>query len=352
MKIGKDINRRRFIGSTLAAGAYLAAPSIVRAQARSLTIRDLGIGTSFADAYSKEFTAQTGIEIVPITGANDPIGQIRQMVDTKTYTWDMSIVTDQIADQLAAEGAGYLEPLGIEDSEGWKALPEEYRRTYYAGNDVVASVLGYRTDAVDPAPVSWADFFDVEKFPGRRALRRSPVETLEFALLADGVAPANLYPLDVERALAKLDTVKKDIAVWWTSGAQTTQLLQAGEVDFCPSWNGRIQAAINSGTPAAIMWDQSFWISEGWVVLKGGPKVDLCREFIKFALAPERQAIFSAATGYGPTIPAAINYIDPAIAPSMPTWPANREKSIPMNGKFWTENRDAITERFTTWLLS
>ncbi|WP_417769255.1 ABC transporter substrate-binding protein [Stappia sp.] len=344
-------SRRAFLAISASATAFLAAPSVIRAQTRSLTIRDLGIGSSFADAYATEFTAETGIEIVPITGANDPIGQIKQMVDTRTYAWDMSIVTEQVADQLAADGDGYLEPLGIEGSAGWKALPEEYRRPYYAGNDVVASVLGYRTDTVDAAPKGWADFFDVENFPGRRALRRSPVETLEFALLADGVAPADLYPLDVERALAKLDTIKDHVAVWWTSGAQTTQLIESGEVDFCPSWNGRIQAAINSGSPAAIMWDQSFWISEGWVVLKGGPKLDLCREFLQFALSPERQAIFSAMTGYGPTLPAAFGHIDPSIAPTMPTWPENRAQAVAMNGSFWTENRDAITERFTAWLL-
>lgn len=344
-------DRRTLIAGASAAIWTLAMPSIVRSQARRIVVRDLGIGTSFNDAYGREFTKQTGIEVLAITGANDPLGQIKQMVDSRTYTWDMSIVTRQIANQLASDGAGYLEPLKIEDSPGWQALPEAFRSPVYAGNDVVATVLGYRTDRVKTPPRNWVDFLDVAKFPGRRAMRRSPVDTVEQALLADGVDPGKLYPLDFDRAFKRLDGVKKDVAAWWTSGAQSTQLLQSGEVDFCPSWNGRIQAAINAGEPIAIMWNQALWQSEGWVILKGGPKADLCREFIKFALAPERQAIFSKATGYGPTIQAALEKIEPAVARTLPTFDANRTGAITVDVDFWTSSRDAATDRFTKWVV-
>ncbi len=338
--------------AVLAGGlATLAMPSVIRAQTRKIVIRDLGIGTSFVDAYGRPFTQATGIEVQPVTGANDPIALIKQMVDSKTYSWDMSIVARQVANQLAADGAGYLEPLKIDDAPGWKALPEMFRSPFYAGNDVVATVLGYRTDTVKTAPKGWADFFDTAKFPGRRAMRRSPVDTVEQALMGDGVAGDKLFPLDFDRAFRRLDRVKKDVAVWWTSGAQSTQLLQSGEVDFCPTWNGRAQAAIRSGAPVAIMWDQALWQSEGWVILKGGPNADLCREFIKFALAEERQAIFAAATGYGPTLPDAIDKIDPAIAATLPTFPANRASATLVDVDFWTANRDAATERFNKWVI-
>lgn len=351
MKRIDGVSRRSLLAGGAAGAIGLAMPNIVRAQARRIVVRDLGIGTSFMDAYGRAFTQATGIEVQPITGANDPIALIKQMVDTKTYTWDMSIVSRQVANQLAADGAGYLEPLRIEDSAGWKALPDLFRAPFYAGNDVVATVLGYRTDTVKTAPKGWADFFDTAKLPGRRAMRRSPVDTVEQALLGDGVAGDKLFPLDFDRAFKKLDAVKKDIGVWWTSGAQSTQLLQSGEVDMCPTWNGRAQAAINSGAPVAIMWDQALWQSEGWVILKGGPNADLCREFIKFALAPERQAIFAKATGYGPTIPAAIEQLEPAVARTMPTFPANRASAILVDVDFWTRSRDAATERFNRWVV-
>ena len=340
--------RRAVLAGTAAA---LAAPSIVRAQARRIVVRDLGIGTAFVDAYGREFTKATGIEVQPVTGANDPIALIKQMVQTKTYTWDMSIVARQVANQLAADGPGYLEPLKIEAAPNWASLPEAFRSPFYAGNDVVATVLGYRTDMVKTPPRGWADFANVEKFPGRRAMRRAPVDTVEQALLADGVAGDALFPLNFDRAFRKLDRMRRDVSVWWTSGAQSTQLLQSGEVDFCAGWNGRMQAAITSGAPVAIMWDQALWQTEGWVILKGGPNAELCREFIKFALAPERQAVFSGATGYGPTQPAALVGMAPAVAATMPIAPANKASAILVDVDFWTANRDAATERFNKWVV-
>ena len=212
-------------------------------------------------------------------------------------------------------------------------------------------MLAYRTDSVKTPPQSWADFFDTAKLPGRRAMRRAPVDSVEQALLADGVPGDKLFPLDFDRAFARLDRMKKDVAVWWTSGAQSTQLLQSGEVDFCPTWNGRAQAAINSGAPVAIMWEQALWQSEGWGILKGTPNADLCREFIKFALAPERQAIWAKETGYGPTLPDAIGKMDPALAKTLPTFPANRASAILVDVDFWTAHRDAASERFNKWVV-
>ena len=179
-------------------------------------------------------------------------------------------------------------------------MPEMFKSPFYAGNDVVATVLGYRTDSVKKAPKSWADFFDAARVPGRRAMRRSPVDSIAQALLADGVDGNKLFPLDFDRGFNALDRMKKNVAAWWTSGAQSTQLLQSGEVDLCPSWNGRIQAAANAGAPVAIMWEQSLWQSEGWAILKGTPNADLCREFINF----------------------------------------------------WAKTRDAATERFNKWVVS
>ena len=341
-------SRRAVLAGSLVS---LAMPSVIRAQTRRIVVRDLGIGTAFMDAYGTAFTKETGIQVQAVTGANDPIAPIKQMVDARTYTWDMSVMALQVANQLAGDGAGYLEPLKIDNAPGWKALPEIFRTPYYAGNDVVATVLAYRTDSVKTPPQSWADFFDTAKLPGRRAMRRAPVDSVEQALLADGVPGDKLFPLDFDRAFARLDRMKKDVAVWWTSGAQSTQLLQSGEVDFCPTWNGRAQAAINSGAPVAIMWEQALWQSEGWGILKGTPNADLCREFIKFALAPERQAIWAKETGYGPTLPDAIGKMDPALAKTLPTFPANRASAILVDVDFWTAHRDAASERFNKWVV-
>jgi len=344
-------NRRRLLQ---AGSALIAAPALIgqaRAQAKRIVVRDLGIGTSFADAYAKPFQAATGIEVVPVTAQHEPTGLIKQMVDTRTYSWDMAIVSRQAADQLAIDGKGYVEPIGLESSAGYKALPDGFKAPYYAGNDVVATALAYRTDKVKQAPASWADLWNVKGFPGARALRRFPFDTLEQALLADGVDPKALYPLDFDRAFRSLDRIRKDVQVWWTSGAQSSQLIKSGEVDFCPTWNGRAQVAINDGAPARIMWNQALWQTEGWVILKGGPNVEACRRFIDFALAPERQAVFAAATGYGPTLAAAIDHIKPEVARTLPTYPENTRDAILVDVEFWARNKDRAADLFNKWVV-
>lgn len=337
---------------TLLAGA-MAAPFIrpASAQGRRIVVRDLGIGTSFTDAYAAPFRQATGIEVVPVTAQHEPVGLIKQMVDSRTYTWDAAIVSRAAANQLAQDGSGYLEPLNLASSPGYAALADGFKSPVYAGNDVVATVLAYRTDRVRTPPTSWADLWDSRGRPGRRAMRRFPFDTIEQALMADGVAPASLFPLDFDRAYRALDRIRRDVAVWWTSGAQTSQVLQAGEVDYCPAWNGRAQVAINAGAPVRIMWEQALWQTEGWVILKGTPRADLCREFIAFALDARRQAVFANATGYGPTLTDAIQHVQPNLQAAMPTHPDNALSATIVDVDFWARERDAAVDRFNRWVV-
>ena len=183
-------------------------------------------------------------------------------------------------------------------------------------------------------------------------MRKHPFDTIEQALLADGVPGEKLYPLDFDRAFKKLDTIKKDIAVWWTGGAQTSQLLKSGEVDICACWNARAQAAIDDGAPVKIVWTQHLWTPEGWSILKGTPKADMCREFIKFAVDPARQAIFTKHLAYGPTHPDAYKSIPAERAKVLPTAPAYLPGRIQVDDLFWAANKDKTTERFNTWVVS
>src|SRR5690606_19362858 len=116
----------------------------------------------------------------------------------------------------------------------------------------------------------WKDFWDVKRFPGLRAMSNSPINTLEQALLADGVPMNDLYPLDLDRAFKSLDRIKKHVAVWWTGGAQSAHVIQSGEVDMVASWNGRMQAVADGGAPINIVWAEGIYAMEGWGILKGG----------------------------------------------------------------------------------
>jgi putative spermidine/putrescine transport system substrate-binding protein len=129
-------------------------------------------------------------------------------------------------------------------------------------------------------------------------------------------------------------------------------MLKTGEVDIVPTWNGRAQAAIDEGAPGAISWEQGLWACEGWTILKGSPKIDLCRELIKFAANARRQAAYTPHLAYGPTNPGAYKHIDPKRAPILPTHPDNYARSIRVDYEYWAANKDKVTERFNAWLIS
>lgn len=186
---------------------------------------------------------------------------------------------------------------------------------------------------------------------GRRGLWRSPVITLESALLADGVAPEDIYPLDVDRAFAALDRIRSKIDIWWTSGAQATQLLQNGELDMMAAWSTRAYTAIDSGAPVGLTW-QGVYNIDGWTIPKGTEKLELARAFIKYTMDPERQAKFTQQLALGPTNQRAYDFIPAERAQNFPTAPGNFEGLILLNAQYWADNQDDLTERFEQWILS
>ena len=360
VRIGNlKVGRRRILQGAGVATVALTAPSYWRklsAQEKRIVVRDPGgpYAEGFTEAFHKPFKAATGIESVGVAGQHEPTSLIKGMVDTKNYTWDMALLTGAASDQLWQEGK-YVESLKGITSPHIETLPASMKNEYFLGNNVFTTAFAYRTDTYKgdkKAPANWAEYFDTKKFPGRRALRKHPFDTMEQALLADGVPADKLYPLDIDRAFKKLDTIKKDIAVWWTGGAQSSQLMKTGEVDLCPLWNARAQTVIDEGAPVAIQWHNNLWASEGWSIIKGTPKADMCREFIKFAVDPARQAVWTKWISYGPAHPDAYKTISPETAKKLPTYPENFKTGIKADQTYWAANKDKVTERFEAWLLS
>ena len=340
--------------AALTGAVVFGAPAIVLAQDRKLVTRDPGgpFSKGFAKAFYEPFKKATGITVVGIPSTSEPGGLVKAMVEAKNYTWDMAHLSKSTS--LPLSNIGYLEPIAPAAGAGpnLSKIPANMRGEFIMGVDVYATVLAYRTDTMKKAPTSWADYFDTKGFPGRRGLRKNPFDTIEQALLADGVAPAQLYPLDLDRAFRKLDQIKRDVAVWWENGAQSSQLLRTGEADVMPAWNGRAQVAIDDGAPVKLVWNQALWTFEGFTILKGGPKVAMCREFIEFCAQPQQQALFTDDIAFGPTAPDAFKYIKPERAKLLPTHPDYLPKLIQVNSEYWGKNQGAIVERFNAWLLS
>jgi putative spermidine/putrescine transport system substrate-binding protein len=351
---GLSIDRRQLlIGAGAAASlAMVGAPLRSAFAKESITVADPGgpFGPAFDAAFMKPFEQETGDQIVHVARIHYPTTEIKAMVETKSYTWD--VVTATAGDQYELNKQGLLEPIDWSGDDMAQIMPEA-RKPNWMGTDVYASVLCYRSDKYGKnGPQSWADFWNVTKFPGRRAYHKHPIDTLEQALMADGVPKDKVYPIDMDRAFKKLDQIKPHIAVWWTGGAQTSQLLESGECDIVPTWNGRAQVVIDAGKPVEIVWNQGIYAMEGWVIAKGNPKAALGKKFIKFCSNAKRQAEYTKYLAYGPTNPKAYDHIPPERAKFLPTAPNNIKNMMQSSTEWWGTNKEKAIERFNAWLLS
>ena len=190
------------------------------------------------------------------------------------------------------------------------------------GNLVWSVVIAYNADTIGKAPASLADFWDTKTWPGKRGMRKGPKLNLEYALLADGVAPADIYkvlntPEGVDLAFAKLDEVKP-LVQWWEAGAQAPEWLAAGDVELSVAYNGRITNAQKEGKNLQMIWDGTVYAIDSWAIIEGAPNQDAAYAFVKFVTDPGRQAAFTKAYAYGPTHKEGVAMVDPERAMSLP----------------------------------
>src|SRR5258708_2567387 len=316
-----SLGRRALLGVSFGVFATFAVPAQAGGQ---ITFVSQG------GAYQK---AQTIAILDPAAKTLDlPINQdrlpdawpvIKSQVASGKPTWDVVDVPTGYC--LRAGEQGLVEKLDFSKLPNGAAMPEAYRSDYSVAYEFYSSVLAYsqKKFTAEAAPNSWADFWDVKKFPGRRALRNHPIATLEAALMADGVAPDKLYPLDVDRAFKKLEEIKPDITVWWTSGAQSAQLLNDGEVDMELAWNGRVSAVAKEGAKVAFTYNQGILQSTSLCILKGAPNLDTAVKFLNEAVDPVHQANLPLNIDYGPGNPKAFEttLLKPDPAAPLPTYP-------------------------------
>ena len=345
------LSRRRILQGAAAGAVAATATTGARAAADHIVVSDPGgpYTAAYRKAFYDPFEKATGIKVINVAREAQPMAQFATMVKTRNYLWDVTTLT-QAQDVPLLEAQGLLEPMGLKPADFPGVLPEALRPDWL-GIDTYATILAYRTDKLPQAPASWADFWDVAKFPGRRSLRRSPIDTLEQALMADGVPLDALYPLDVDRAFRSLDRIRPHVDIWWTSGAQAMQIIQNGDVALLATWNGRAQSAIDDKAPVRIVWNQGLYSIEGWGILKGTPRAEEAKRFVRFCADAGRQAAFTDQLAYGPTNLHAFADIAPAIAATLPTAPQNIRSMRNSNVEWWTKNRVAVTERFNTWVI-
>lgn len=328
--------------------------------------------TSQQKAYTEPYAAETKTAFTWDESSNEAVAKLRAQFEAGNVTWDLVDVEGPDSQRLCDEGLAMeinfdeaLAP-GADGSTASADFGDSHINNCFVPQIVFSTTFGYRTDVAEwngAVPQDLCAIFDIEKFPGKRALEKRPKKNLEWALLCDGVAKDDLYdvlstPEGVDRALAKLATIKDNV-IWWSAGAETPQLLADKEIVFGSTYNGRLFSVIEEQKqPVAMLWDWQVFDFDGWVVPADLPKdrLDRVMNFLYYATDTQRLADQAKYISYGParasSQPLVGKHADLGIdmAPHMPTNPANQKNYLVNNIEWWADNQDEVEAKFQAWL--
>jgi len=347
-------------------GSFAAAAALVSLNAMatdSLTVVSWGgaYTSSQVKAYHQPFTKETGIQISSID-YNGGLAQLRAQVESGNVAWD--VVDLELSDAVRGCDDGLLE---LADHSGLPPAPDGTSAEAdfipgsllecAVGEIVWSTVFVFDRERIGDGKRPWTirDFFDLERFPGKRGLRKSPRVNLEWALMADGVPTNQVYEVlatqeGVDRAFSVLDQIKPHV-VWWEAGAQPPQLLADGEVVMTSAYNGRLYNAIfKEKKPFVIVWDGQVWDLDLWGIVKGTPNLTAAREFVAFSTDTKRLADQAKYISYGPVRYSSMDKVGKKMKPHLPTSPDNFVNSLQNDYQWWADNQQEMDERFTTWL--
>ncbi|WP_439366135.1 ABC transporter substrate-binding protein [Bradyrhizobium sp. DASA03005] len=354
--------------------ALLTAPFVAKATAAFGQEKLAGSGEVVVHSYggsftenlrkyvSDPFTKATGIKVIDVT-ADFAEPQVKAMSAAKRVDWDTAFISPFFQGYVEMQQAGTYMPIdySLWDNEALKGVPESARL-----NDAVvafqnATMLVYNERAFpNSGPKNWADLWNVKEFPGPRGLNGSGGPTVMlFALMADGVAQKDLWPLTdakIDRALKKLDEIKPHITKWWMAGGEPIQLLINREYALTSAPDGRVLAAIKRGLPLRMVWDGATLGDNYWTVLKGGPNTANAQKFIAFVNRAEMAAAFTQGTGYpGPNLNQ-LKYLPADLVPLISINPNNAVGAVRLDIAWLTAKRadgktnaDNIQERWLAW---
>jgi putative spermidine/putrescine transport system substrate-binding protein len=338
-------------------------------ESRSVTAVSWGgsYGRAVNEGVNIPFAEESGIGVA-VEDYNGGLAQIRAQVEIGEIHWDL--VDLEIADAVRGCDEGLLERLDINQlSPGPDGTPaaEDFAEGSWTdcgiGTLYWSMVYAYNEENIlsETKPTTMSDFFDLETFPGRRGMRRVPQMNIEFALIADGVSLDQVYatmstPEGLDRAFAKLDTIKEEV-IWWEAGAQPPQMLADGEVIMSTAYNGRIfNAQVLEDQPFVIVWDGQL-LSIGQIsIVAGTPRLDDALEYLKFASTAESLARISNRISYSPARKSGASLVATHVTagvemePHMPASPANAANALYYDWSWWADHQDEMNERFSAWL--
>jgi putative spermidine/putrescine transport system substrate-binding protein len=322
------------------------------ALARPLAVVNYGgtLADAQQSAFIKPFQAATGTEVTASSYSGEQ-AKVKAMVDGNQVTWDVV--------EVESTDVGRGCDSGMYERIDWTKIPDAAHLYPAAktrcgvGLFAWANVFAYNTKQLKSAPTSWADFWDTKKYPGKRGMRKSARGNLEFALMADGVKPADVYkvlstPAGVDRAFKKLDELRPNIQ-WWDAGAQPAQFLVSGDVTMSTVFSGRIITAQKAGQPLDIVWNGAISDYDYWVIPKGSPMTDEAIKFINYTIGAQQQAAYLALQPGGPSNAQALAKMTAEELKNLPNTPEHSKVGVVNDREFWDEHGDDLDQRFAAW---
>jgi len=299
-------------------------------------------------AFFDPFEKETGIKVKTVSFPE--FAKMKAMVTSGNIEWDVVDAEEKWLVRGVKEGL--FEPLDYTVIDS-KDILEGGVYPYGVGNYSYAHPIVYNTKKFSEQnhPRNWQEFWDVKTFPGPRSLYNNPAISLEQALLADGVSPDKLYPLDVERAFKSLDKIKPHILTWFKGITQAAQLMSQQEVDLISASHARMYFIRKEGAPVGIEMNQAIGDRTFWVVLKGTKRKSIAMKLINYITRAKPQSDWVNLYPMSPSNKSAYNLIKSEIQPFLPTSPQNIKKIVWLNSQWWVDNEAKIFERWNEWML-
>ncbi|WP_368498800.1 extracellular solute-binding protein [Herbiconiux sp. A18JL235] len=315
------------------------------------TITFVGYGGGGQDAqieaWQKPYT-EAHPNITFVNTSPPDVAQVKAQVESGAVQWDVMATAPYAAQQNCDTLFEPLDLSGIDQTD----LVEGTVGECYLGNWINATPVAYRTDAfpAGEGPKTVADFFDTEKFPGQRGIVTNLQNgILEYPLLADGVDPDELYPLDVDRALDKLGEIR-DVTTFAPNVGALQQAVEADQVDMFLLPDSRLVPLLQGGMDITIVWDETVASLNAFAIPKGAPNKDAAVDFISSVVEPEQVAKISELLGVAPVNTAAKPELDEFTKQVEVYGPANTGGTVLQDVDWYAENFNDVSTKLTTWL--
>lgn len=352
---GTGLTRRQFAMGSMATLAALSLVNITKARAATGPVTFASFGGYYNDAIQKTlikaFTKSTGIDVR--MAANTSLASLKGQINANAVQWDIAELTGSEY-EIAMQQDIPLEPLDF-DIIKTDNIPDYAVGKYGIKYAFFLEVMAWNKATVKQPPTTWAQFFDPELLPQRRSLytKLSDSMLLEFALIADGVAMDQLYPLDVERALGVLSKLQRRQVVWYQTNQQVIEQMASGATQLGMPFTGRIRLANQGGAAIGYTVNEGGATGDYLVVPKGARNKENAMKLINFICNDAHAAAeFMRNTHYGLSNLRAIEQLEDSIAADIPTSPALDGKIFRKDDAWWAENLDTATQQFRAWQVS